>query len=129
LLELGYTRARTAEALGLARSTVTYHAGRLGRGIDERCARRYDWQVIRRFYEEGHSATACRSSFGFSRRTWHEAIRRDLITPRPARIPLENLLVAGPRRNRNHLKQRLFESRHVAASHAASPNGVAFLCR
>jgi hypothetical protein len=33
-----------------------------------------------------------------------------MITPRPARIPLEQLLVAGPWRNRNHLKRRLIDA-------------------
>lgn len=110
LLEMGHTRAYVARELGLARSTVTYHAGRLGHDIDQRCARRYDWEEIRRFYEDGHSAAECRSWFGFARRAWYDAIRREVITPRPARIPLEELLIAGPRRNRNHLKRRLFDA-------------------
>jgi DNA-binding CsgD family transcriptional regulator len=110
LLERGYTRAKIAETLGLARSTVTYHATRLGRDVDDRCGRRYDWNAIRLFYEEGHSVNDCRDSFGFTKQSWHDAIRRGLITPRPARIPLEQLLVAGPRRNRNHLKGRLFDA-------------------
>jgi DNA-binding CsgD family transcriptional regulator len=110
LLETGCTRASVAEALGLARSTVTYHAHRLGDDIDDRCARRYDWKAVGRFYDAGHSVSECQSRFGFNPQTWHAAIRRGLLTPRPARIPLEKLLVAGPRRNRNHLKQRLFDA-------------------
>jgi DNA-binding CsgD family transcriptional regulator len=108
LLETGSTRASIADALGLARSTVTYHARRLGDDIDDRCARRYDWEAVGRFYDAGHSVSECRSRFGFNLQSWHAAIHRGLITPRPARTPLEKLLVAGPRRSRNHLKQRLF---------------------
>jgi DNA-binding transcriptional ArsR family regulator len=110
LLEAGRTRSEIAETLGLARSTVTYHAVRLGRDIDHRCARRYDWDAIRRFYDAGHSVAECQSRFGFNKQTWHAAIQRGLITPRPARMPLEKLLIAGPRRSRGHLKQRLFDS-------------------
>ena len=110
LLERGYTRARIAETLGLARSTVTYHAGRLGMDIDSSCGRRYDWETIRGFYEQGHCVADCQARFGFSKKAWHDAISRGMITPRPARIPLEQLLVAGPRRNRNHLKRRLFDA-------------------
>jgi DNA-binding CsgD family transcriptional regulator len=110
LVERGYTRAHIAETLGIARSTVTYHAERLGGGIDSRFGRRYDWDEIRRFYEEGHSVADCRAAFGFNLTSWHDAINRGAITPRPARLPLEQLLVAGPRRNRNHLKRRLFEA-------------------
>jgi predicted transcriptional regulator len=110
LLERGYTRARIAETLGLARSTVTYHAGRLGMDIDSRCGRRYDWETIRGFYEQGHCVADCQARFGFSKKAWHDAISRGMITPRPARMPLEQLLVAGPRRNRGHLKRRLFDA-------------------
>jgi DNA-binding CsgD family transcriptional regulator len=110
LLDAGHSRAAVAQLLGVTRSTVTYHAARLGRDIDERCGRRYDWRAIRAHYEEGHSVAECRSRFGFNGRAWYEAIRRGLITPRPSRIPLEQLLVAGPRRNRSHLKKRLFDA-------------------
>jgi hypothetical protein len=30
-------------------------------------ARRYDWDEIRAFYDEGNSMTACMKRFGFSR--------------------------------------------------------------
>jgi DNA-binding transcriptional ArsR family regulator len=110
LLETGQNRAAVAELLGVARSTVTYHARKLGENIDERCARRYDWEEIRHYYEEGHSVAECRRRFGFNRQTWHSAVLRGVITPRPGRMPLEQLLVAGPRRNRNHLKRRLFDA-------------------
>jgi len=41
LLEKGLSRAEVARRLGLARSTVSYHASRLGGDLDERCRRRY----------------------------------------------------------------------------------------
>ncbi|HEX5309522.1 MAG TPA: helix-turn-helix domain-containing protein [Solirubrobacteraceae bacterium] len=110
LLASGKTRAEVARALGLSRSTVTYHAARLGEDIDSSCGRRYDWHQIRRFYDEGHSLRACQARFGFNMRTWHDAIHRGAIVARPTRMPLDRLLVAGPRRNRGHLKQRLFDA-------------------
>jgi DNA-binding CsgD family transcriptional regulator len=110
LLAGGHDRATVARMLGLTKSTVSYHARRLGEDIDERCARRYDWEAIRRFYDAGHSLAECSREFGFTKASWHDAVRRGLVTPRPARIPLDTLLVAGPRRNRNHVKQRLFDA-------------------
>jgi hypothetical protein len=110
MLRKGHNRAYIASRLGLARSSVTYHAHCLGESIDVRCARRYDWETIRAYYGEGHSVADCRSRFGFNKQTWHAAVLRGLIVPRPARIPLDELLVAGPRRNRNHLKRRLFDA-------------------
>ena len=110
LLQMGHSRIKVAEMLGLSRSTVTYHAARLGVDIDGRCARRYDWQAIRDFYEAGHSVAECKARFGFNKQSWHAAIRRGVITARPARMPLEQLLVAGTRRSRGHLKARLFDA-------------------
>jgi IS30 family transposase len=42
LLARGLSAAAIARELGIARSTVSYHARRLSAAIDERGARRYD---------------------------------------------------------------------------------------
>jgi DNA-binding CsgD family transcriptional regulator len=110
LLETGTTRAAIAAELGISRSTVSYHARNLNGSNDDRFARRYDWSAIARYYEAGHTLAECRAVFGFSRHGWHDAISRGVIVPRPARLPLEELLKAGTRRNRGHLKQRLFDA-------------------
>jgi hypothetical protein len=49
----------------LSKSTVSYHARRLGFEPDARFSRRYDWQAIRSYYEVGHTVTECRERFGF----------------------------------------------------------------
>ena len=108
LLAAGHTRAEVAKALGLSRSSVTYHAARLGEKIDSRCGRRYDWAVIRDFHYAGHSVNECQERFGCNKTAWHAAVKRGLIEPRPSWIPLNELFIAGPRRNRGHLKNRLF---------------------
>src|SRR5205823_2812872 len=105
LLGAGMTRLEAARRLGLAKSTVSYHARRLGLPIDERCNRRYDWAEIQRFYDDGHSVTQCQAHFGFSRQTWNAARKRGAVVARPHAMPLEELL--GAKRNRGHLKCRL----------------------
>jgi DNA-binding CsgD family transcriptional regulator len=107
LLAAGVSRAETARRLGISKSTVSYHARRLGERVDERCARRYDWAEIQRYYDAGHSMRECRARFGFSSYTWHAAVKRGLITARPAALPLDQLLVAGVYRSRRNLKLRL----------------------
>jgi 5-methylcytosine-specific restriction endonuclease McrA len=71
-------------------------------------ARRYDWDAVRAYYESGHSMTQCMSEFGFSRNAWWDAIRRGVISPRPRLEPIEAVLRRGKRRNRTHVKLRLF---------------------
>jgi DNA-binding CsgD family transcriptional regulator len=107
LLEAGMTRAEIARQLGLAKGTVSYHARRLHRDIDERCARRYDWDVIQAFYDEGHSVRECIAQFGFSSASWFDAVKRGVIVARRAGMPIEELLASGTYRGRYHLKARL----------------------
>jgi 5-methylcytosine-specific restriction endonuclease McrA len=93
LLTQGMSQAAIARTLGVTNSTVSYHARRLGHPVDVRCARRYDWQQIQRF--------------GFSRQTWHAAVQRGAVKPRPVAAPIELYLVKGRDTCRTHLKRRL----------------------
>ena len=107
LIYEGLSRAEIARTLGLSRSTVSYHARRLGHPVDARGARRYDWNAIQRFYDDGHSVRECVEQFGFSRQSWHAAVQRGAIVPRPHGLPLDELLVADTYRSRHNLKLRL----------------------
>jgi DNA-binding CsgD family transcriptional regulator len=110
LLLDGLTRVEVARRLGVAKSTVTYHARGLDQPIDERCARRYDWSVIQAFYDLGHSVRECRKRFGFALASWQDAVKRGEIVPRPVKMPLEQLLQNGVRRSRTHVKLRLLSA-------------------
>jgi DNA-binding CsgD family transcriptional regulator len=107
LLEEGLCHSEIAKCLGVTKSTVAYHARRLGAPLDERCARRYDWREVQRFYDEGHTVRECRLRFGFSSETWNSAVRRGAVTSRPRKLPLSELLVAGTYRSRHNLRLRL----------------------
>jgi DNA-binding CsgD family transcriptional regulator len=107
LLEIGMSRTEIARQLGLTKGTVSYHARRLNREIDERCARRYDWDLIQAFYDEGHSVRECMVAFGFSSASWFDAVNRGAVEARPSGMPLKELLAAGTYRGRYHVKARL----------------------
>ncbi|MGE5636473.1 MAG: helix-turn-helix domain-containing protein [Nocardioidaceae bacterium] len=110
LLAQGIGRAEVARRLGLTKSTVSYHARRLGEEVDSRCARRYDWGAVQGYYDLGHSVRECQARFGFSSASWTSAVKRGAITPRPAALPLAELLVAATYRGRMNLKARLFQA-------------------
>ena len=108
LLARGTSQADVARELCLSKSTVSYHCRKLGMRADQRFARRYEWvEVQQAIDEEGLSMRQCLKRFGFSGDTYARAVRRGQIIPRPHVIPIEELLVSGPRRQRGHLKTRL----------------------
>ena len=107
MLAEGMSRTAVAAALGITKSTVSYHARRLGEPVDERGARRYDWPAIQAYYDRGHGVADCIARFGFSRQTWHAAVTRGAVVPRAHPMPLERLLVADTYRSRHNIKTRL----------------------
>jgi 5-methylcytosine-specific restriction endonuclease McrA len=107
LLQAGLTNGEVARRLGVSAAAVSFHARKLGIPASRKYAPRDDWDEIQRYYDAGHSVRGCQAKFGFSRRSWGKAVERGDVTPRPQAIPLDELLVAGPPRNRTHIKLRL----------------------
>jgi DNA-binding transcriptional ArsR family regulator len=110
LLRQGLSRAEAARRLGLTKSTVSYHARRLGEEIDDRCRRRYDWSAVQTFYDGGHTVRECQQAFGFSSAAWTDAVRRGLLVSRPRFKPQGEVFAVGTHRNRGHLKRRLIDA-------------------
>jgi hypothetical protein len=106
----GKTYVEIANELGLTKSTVAYHARRLGIPADERFARRYDWRLVQTAVDAGASMRQCMKRFGFSRDAWGKAVKPGDIVPNDWVTPLESLLVAGRQRSRGHIKARLLRA-------------------
>jgi DNA-binding transcriptional ArsR family regulator len=115
LAALGLSGGEIARSLGLSKSTVAYHLRTLGKPVDERCNRRYDWAEVQRYYDAGHSISECQRRFGFARETFNAARRRGAIVSRPQAMPLGELLVLGTRRSRMNIKTRLLAAGLKAA--------------
>ncbi len=107
LLERGLSQSEVALELGLSKATVSYHARRLGIPRDERASKRFDWHRIQQAHDAGMSARECCAEFGCSRSAWAEAVRTGRLDARSSVTPIEELLVAGRARNRDHLRRRL----------------------
>jgi DNA-binding transcriptional ArsR family regulator len=110
LLDEGLSLADVARTLALSKSTVSYHAGRLGLEPDSRFARRYDWAAIRSFYEEGHTVRECREHFGFDMSSWGDALRRGDIVRLTPRQRLEAYARNGRPLSRASLRRLLFDA-------------------
>lgn len=109
LVDAGWSQADIAVQLGLSKPTVSYHARKLGIPARDDFSRRYDWRAIQAAIDSGLSFRQCRARFGFSSASWHDAVNRGDIVPRPWVMPLDELLVEGRRTSRCHLKQRLLK--------------------
>jgi 5-methylcytosine-specific restriction endonuclease McrA len=106
LLEQGKGVNEIARLLGINSATVSYHKRRLGYPMSDHCALRYDWAAVQRHYDEGHSVRECMEQFGFSSAAWTDAVNRGALVARPQAMPLDDLLINGPRGRRN-IKVRL----------------------
>jgi len=109
LLADGLSHAEIARRLSISKSTVSYHAARLGRPANPRCARRYDWDEVQSYYDAGNSVAQCQARFGFAKQAWNDAVRRGAVIARPQATPIAELLVAETRRGRWNLKRRLID--------------------
>ena len=107
LVAEGKTGREIARLLEIAPSTVSYHRRRLHLAMNPKCARRYDWDEIQRFYDVGNSLQRCTEEFGFSRKSWYDAVQRGAILPRPQALPIDEILRANRKRGRHHVKTRL----------------------
>src|SRR2546423_11383774 len=95
LLDEGLTRAQISTRLGISKTTVTYHAKRLGHAGSPACGHRYDWAEVQRYYEAGHSISECQRHFGFAKAAWTNAARRGAVVARPQATPISEMLVEG----------------------------------
>lgn len=103
----GLSYREIGNRLGVSKSTVAYHVRRLGVPAQDRCARRYDWSEVQRAVDEGASVSELVKRFGFARASYAQAVKRGAIVPRRWVTPMADLLVAGQKRNGNHVKGRL----------------------
>ena len=107
----GLSYSEIATKLDMRKSTVAYHARRLGQPAREDFARRYDWERIRADYESGMTMGELQDRYGFCGASWTQAVNRGDIVPRPRARDIELLLVKTDSRNgRANLKKRLIEA-------------------
>jgi hypothetical protein len=107
LLDGGTSVKEAARQLGLAKSTVSWHAARLGQPRQSQYAARYDWAAVQAYYDQGHTPRECCDRFGFNRSTWAAAVRGGRVVVRPRRAPLCDLLVADSPASRLTVKRRI----------------------
>jgi transposase len=108
LREQGLTYSQIAERIGARKSTVAYHARRLGIPTIDTFALRYDWTEIQAAYDAGLSMRECQAKFGFHGSSWTQAVNRGDIVPRPRAQDLDLMFSKRTSRNgRGSRKRRL----------------------
>jgi hypothetical protein len=110
LLEEGRSVSEIASLLALSKSTVCYHARRLGVGADARFGRRYNWAEIAAYYAMGHTARECRERFGCSSSAWRDAVDRGGIPLRSDAQEIAVLVSRARPLSRGQLKRLLIRS-------------------
>jgi hypothetical protein len=110
LREQGLSYSRIAAKIGARKSTVAYHARRLGVPANDTFARRYDWKEIQAAYDGGLTMRECQERFGFNGSSWSQAVSRGDIVPRPRARELHAIFCKGSSRNgRGGRKRRLID--------------------
>jgi Zn finger protein HypA/HybF involved in hydrogenase expression len=79
LLGTGLSYNEISRAVGCSKSTVHWHAKRLGHAIKE--LKRYDWVAVQRSLDAGWSRRECETAYGFSKKTWDNAVSSKKIAP------------------------------------------------
>ena len=107
LLRQGWSYNAIVAEVGCSKSNVNYYAKKLGTAKKLRV---YDWKAIQEYHDQGHRLADCRRHFGFSSDAWDKAVRRGELTPRPWKIPIEDILVSDGTTLRCHVRYRLLRS-------------------
>ena len=106
-LAAGLTAREVARELSLSKSTVSFHASRLGRPRRSEFGNRYDWREVQAYYDAGHGPRECCKHFGFNRSTWAASVKAGRVITRPRKPPLCDLLVPASPASRLTIKRRL----------------------
>lgn len=108
LLKEGKTYNEIQKLLGCAKSTISYHASKIGLGKTRTI---YNWNEIRSYYESSESVTItdCIAKFGFSKASWDKAVARGDIVSKVKKLTLDDVLVENCKHSRLSLKRLLLK--------------------
>lgn len=114
LLRAGKSYSEIRQETGCSKSTVAYHAKRLGLSPPRSKYNRervYDWKEISAYYDAGHSMRECAIRFGCSRGALWGAVKRGDLTSRDRATPIASFLVEDFDGSRNNIKRRLLRDK------------------
>lgn len=108
LLLQGKSYGAITERVGCSKSTISYHAKKLGLS-KKAYIKSYDWKEVQIYYDSCKSPVQTIKHFGMSRGSFSKSLKTGRLKWIDPTIPLENLLVADRKTNtsRQYLKGRL----------------------
>jgi orotate phosphoribosyltransferase-like protein len=77
MLNNGYSQAQIVRELKCAKSTVSYHASKIGKGVFKQ--KKHNWKEIAEYQADGHSVKECRDKFGCCAQVWNDALKKGLV--------------------------------------------------
>jgi hypothetical protein len=90
MLVAGKNYGEIRRELGVAASTIAYHAKRMGLTGTSKYGQRIDWKAVQAFYDAGATIRQTITHFGMSRSAWSDSVRDGtiLLSDTPARKAL-----------------------------------------
>jgi hypothetical protein len=114
LLKEGKTYKEISRITGKAKSTISYRAKKLNKGIsvNPKFSIRYDWSKVKD-YAKTHTRMECMNEFGFSTDAWSKAAREGKVDRKPNSITLEKVAIKNSKYTRSTLRRRLIKHKII----------------
>ena len=110
LIRQGHSYTYISNTLGCAKSTISYHVRRNNmRPLDTNGQARYDWIVIKQYYDADDTVTFrdLTKQFGVGASSITKAVKRGDIIPRSKELPLAEIMTKDASYQTTRLKGRL----------------------
>src|SRR5687768_5680423 len=76
--------------------------------------KRYDWQKVNEYYQQGHTYRETKTKFGFAAASWSDAVKRGDVIPRITVSNLDKVLSGEIKlKSRHNLKQRILREKKL----------------
>lgn len=106
LLQAGKSYDQIIGEIGCSRSTISYHAHKVGKGT-RRLNKVVDWTIVQKEYDSGKSLRTCAEQFDYPMSASTRAVKRGDLILRPKRSCIELVFIKNSTVVRSVVKNRI----------------------